>query len=315
MNRKRRNRFAAVFIALLTLSATDAVAADQPSKHMNGSDNIYPCVSAPLPTDPVGDFSSAHFQHNDGGFELQAWRYPCDGDRSVPMMTVIPEASASPLFCADEGLMVQGMRQDNHYRLVQDPMNPDESFCGLVVVPTTLAIINMGTGTGMGMGGHNFDLDQEFTYMFDPAQQHGMDFFPYHSDDYGVGSMGHAIGQQIGLSGVWYDPDTEGQGFSIQMTAGGLIMFYFGYDAAGSRLWLISSLEVPPLAFADSMTMTLFQGAGGVFGQPMPDTDSWGQVELTFDDCDTGRAVLDGKDGRMEMALTKLAGIDGLLCH
>ena len=317
MNTKSGTLKTIFLLTLVTLTVSSAMAAEAGSKHNDDSDDIYPCLSAPLPIDPIGNVNTAHFDQDDGGFELQAWRYPCDGDRSIPMITIIPDPGTTPLFCPDDGLMVQSMRQDNHYRMVQDPTNPEGSFCGVVVVPTTLAIVDSGTGhgAGPGMGGHNFDLDQEFTYMFDPAGQHGMDLFAYHSDAYGVDSMGHAIGQHIGLTGVWYDPETEGQGFTIQMTPRGLILFYYGYDALGARLWLISSLETPPLAFADSMGMDLFRGAGGVFGQPMPDTESWGRVELTFDDCDSGRAVLEGTDGRIEMALIKLAGIEGVLCH
>jgi hypothetical protein len=298
---------AATLFAALAFPTANAMADVQFAKHMDDFDAAYPCVSAPLPSEPIGDFNMSHFANEGEGYSIQAWRYPCDGDRSVPMFTVIPDPGDSPLFCPDQGLLIQGMRQDGHYRLVQDPMNPSEAFCGVVVVPTTLAMV--------GMGGHMSNLDQDFTFMFDPDQQQGMDLFGYHAGDYGVNSMGHTIGRHNGLTGVWYDPETQGQGFSIQMTPGGLILFYFGYDAAGSRLWLISSLENPPLAFADSITMALFQGAGGVFGQPMPDTEAWGEAELTFDDCDTGNATLDGTDGRIEMALVKLAGVQHLQCY
>jgi hypothetical protein len=111
-----------------------------------------------------------------------------------------------------------------------------------------------------------------------------------------TGVHGHACGSTdaapaLDISGSWYDPSHDGEGFIIQQYSGTeAIAFYFSYDSSGKQAWMFNTGRVSGnrLSFPD-----LLQPLGGEFGRSYnPDTvevQHWGALEFELD-CKQGPA-------------------------
>jgi hypothetical protein len=42
------------------------------------------------------------------------------------------------------------------------------------------------------------------------------------------------------LSGLWYDPTLDGEGFNVLVADAGMVVFFYGHDTNDERLWLAS---------------------------------------------------------------------------
>ncbi|MDR2013741.1 MAG: hypothetical protein LBQ20_12090 [Rhodanobacter sp.] len=114
------------------------------------------------------------------------------------------------------------------------------------------------------------------------------------------------------ITGDWYDPAYDGSGFNVTMTPTGLILFYYGWDNSGHRLWLISDIGPTQIAPGTAITLNMNETVGGHFLTPAtPSTLSkWGTLTLNFAaDGITASATLDGNDGKVGLSLQKLAGM------
>jgi len=118
----------------------------------------------------------------------------------------------------------------------------------------------------------------------------------------------------VGVNGVWYDPAYTGSGFNLLLSSAGLIVTYYGWDAAHSRLWLTSDLG--PVTITPGLPFTLNMGetAGGSFATPAPPSTNsiWGTVTFDFENCSAAKATLSGKDGTVNLNLRQLARPNGL---
>ncbi len=94
------------------------------------------------------------------------------------------------------------------------------------------------------------------------------------------------------LSGSWYDPTHDGEGFNIEvLDANRAVIYWFTFDPQGNRRWMfgIGEFRNGKLVVDDMLTTS-----GGVFG---PDFDPatvvktrWGSLELDID-CNGGTAT------------------------
>ena len=119
------------------------------------------------------------------------------------------------------------------------------------------------------------------------------------------------------LSGLWFNPELEGEGFNILVTENRLLVYFYGYTASGERLWLVSDLVPGPIGPNELVELTLYEAIGGIFEAPAPSAESlqvWGTLRIQFDDCDSGLAQLEGADGSKDSQIEKLASIDGTGC-
>jgi len=121
------------------------------------------------------------------------------------------------------------------------------------------------------------------------------------------------VPEPAGLAGLWFDPAFDGEGYSVLVTSSGIFLYYYGHDATGKRLWLISDSIAGPISFGQSIEFTMHQGSG-TFADPSPDLDEWGTMVLIFDSCTAGRAQMTGNDGTKKVDITKLTGIGDLDC-
>ncbi len=124
-----------------------------------------------------------------------------------------------------------------------------------------------------------------------------------------------------GISGLWYDPSLDGEGYNVIFTLGPegpvIVIFFYGYSAGGERLWLVTENIPTSLNFGDSVEAVVFEARGGTFDAPAPSAGAlipWGTIRIQFADCARGSARLEGADGQKLSLITKLAGIDGMPC-
>jgi len=119
------------------------------------------------------------------------------------------------------------------------------------------------------------------------------------------------------FNGLWYDPALDGEGYNIITTPSGTVIFFYGSDRHGERLWLLSELVTTPLEAGQTMTVTMLESTGGSFSEPISSARGlsiWGELELRFDDCSAGEALLAGIDGEKRSELVKLVGVPGTGC-
>lgn len=117
-----------------------------------------------------------------------------------------------------------------------------------------------------------------------------------------------------GSNGIWYDPAYTGSGFNVLMSGAGLIVTYYGWDAAHNRLWLTSDIGPATITPGLPIVLNMSQTSGGSFAAPAPPATNavWGSVTLDFASCTAAKATLSGKDGTVALSLRQLARPSGL---
>ncbi len=126
------------------------------------------------------------------------------------------------------------------------------------------------------------------------------------------------VTQPAGLSGLWYDPALDGEGYNIIYTTSGLLVYFYGYNDQGERIWLISDLYSGELNFGETVNLTFLELTGGTFAAPASPADNasvWGSLEITFNDCGTALFKIDGADGVKNSETVKLTDISGVVCE
>lgn len=125
------------------------------------------------------------------------------------------------------------------------------------------------------------------------------------------------IADPRGLSGLWYDPLTDGQGLDLQWIQGDqLVVVFYGHRDSGANLFLTGVRAGVP-SFGESLQIELTVTEGGRFNDLNPAAvhrDPWGRLTLRFDSCSSATATLDGRDGRQTLALVRLTTPAGLNC-
>ena len=120
------------------------------------------------------------------------------------------------------------------------------------------------------------------------------------------------------LSGSWYDPSHDGEGYNIEVLIDGrVVVYWFSYDPAGQRRWFFGLGDIidGKLVFDDMLT-----SSGGLFGPDFnPETvefKPWGRLELDLD-CHQGTASYSSTEegfGSGTLDLIRLTNIDQLNC-
>jgi hypothetical protein len=91
------------------------------------------------------------------------------------------------------------------------------------------------------------------------------------------------------LSGTWYNPDRDGEGFIIDVAnAGNIVISFYTYDNTGQQMWLIGTGDVDgSVAVIDFyVTEGGFYGSG--FDPELVNKAFWGTGIFTFSECATG---------------------------
>jgi hypothetical protein len=123
------------------------------------------------------------------------------------------------------------------------------------------------------------------------------------------------LNNDLGVNGLFYDPNNPGHGFNFVVHGSGLTVYHYGHTATGERLWLVSETFAGDLEFDAPIELAMSEVLSGVFGQPQFELTSWGTLTIDLADCDTGHASFSGIDGALEMDFIRLTGIPGIRCQ
>jgi hypothetical protein len=98
-----------------------------------------------------------------------------------------------------------------------------------------------------------------------------------------------------------------------------LVLYYYGWDSEGNRLWLISGNGPTTVTTGNLVTLPMQQTNGGTFLDPADPTTTmtaWGSLQITYTSCDRATAKLIGNDGVSEVDLDVdvLARVLGRVC-
>mgnify|MGYP001815903692 CR=1 FL=1 len=266
------------------------------------------CNPYPIPTTPQGPVIKKKYSRWDDTFDLTVWRYPCDEQSSYVIFTINPTSNEPPFVCSVSITYIQDEIQTEDYKLTQDPAGEAGSFCGDVVIKTSLAI------TERYRPSPEIDLERSFDVFWDLGD-HNERFtvFAYDPSDYGIGEPPppESMTNDMGISGLFFDPNNSGHGFDINKHEQALVIYYYGHSAGGQRLWLISENYYGDIEFNTEIKLGLIEIAEGTFGNPVFNPSDWGELTIEFADCDTGHATLDGIDGKISFDFIRLTGLEG----
>jgi acetyl esterase/lipase len=125
------------------------------------------------------------------------------------------------------------------------------------------------------------------------------------------------IGDPAALSGSWYDPNKDGEGFTLQWQPDGrLLAYFYGYRDDRSNLNLVGLVAATP-RYGEALRIELVRFSGGRYSDYDPalvQRAAWGRVDLTFTDCDHASARLEGSDGVQTLSLVRVARVGALRC-
>jgi hypothetical protein len=134
------------------------------------------------------------------------------------------------------------------------------------------------------------------------------------------GSGGFAINQ--GIAGSWFNPDTAGQGFLIDVNPSSNFIFiaWFTYDDGSAKIgapehrWLTAQGDYS----GGSASLPLFVTSGGAFDSPQGTaTVQDGTLNISFSDCNSGSVQyqLDGDGLSGSIAIQRLLPATADLCE
>ena len=125
-----------------------------------------------------------------------------------------------------------------------------------------------------------------------------------------------------GISGSWYNPAQNGQGWVIEMagasTGSNQFLFYFyGYDNTGEQLWLLGlTTEVSDSSVTVDVLRFSGVGFGGDFDPTSASNESVGSMLFEFSDCDNATITFTSTSSELgsfstsAQRLTSIATVD-----
>jgi hypothetical protein len=109
------------------------------------------------------------------------------------------------------------------------------------------------------------------------------------------------------FNGSWYDPATDGQGFSMEVLEqyGALVSYWYTYTQAGEQRWFVLQGDL-----VDGVgEVTIYESTGGVFLQNNPTTLSvWGTGRFSAVDCQHMDFSFESAELSTSIPLTRLSG-------
>ncbi|MEM9305233.1 MAG: pectin acetylesterase-family hydrolase, partial [Pseudomonadota bacterium] len=109
------------------------------------------------------------------------------------------------------------------------------------------------------------------------------------------------------LTGIWFDPKAPGDGFTVTQGGSGTVVYFFGYDEPGQRLWLVTDLIQTELFAETTLSVPAYLGETGIFAMPGDAVAPWGTLTITPQNCDAARFELEGLDGSKTFEGIRLA--------
>jgi hypothetical protein len=125
------------------------------------------------------------------------------------------------------------------------------------------------------------------------------------------------------FSGLWYNPDQDGHGFSIMVhSATNATVFWYTFSPMGTPIWILGDGDI----IVDRIEALAYYFEGMEFGTWDPSDKrrlTWGNFTIEFHSCNSATltynstlAYESGEEfGSGTISLVKLASIDGLVCQ
>jgi len=132
-------------------------------------------------------------------------------------------------------------------------------------------------------------------------------------------SSASAFNVTPGMSGAWYDPSHNGEGYFLQILDDSqAVAFWFSYDKNGNQFWMfgVGDIEGSKITFSN-----LQSARGGKFGPDFNPEDvefpHWGTLEFDFSSCDAASVEYSGPSefGTGTLDVTRLTILWGLDCQ
>jgi hypothetical protein len=110
-------------------------------------------------------------------------------------------------------------------------------------------------------------------------------------DEYDPDNQGFDISNA--LSGTWYNPDRDGEGFMIDVAnAGNIAISFYTYDNNANQMWMIGTGDVDGSVAMIDFYITDGAMYGSNFVPESVERYAWGTGVFTFTDCATGTVEL-----------------------
>lgn len=109
------------------------------------------------------------------------------------------------------------------------------------------------------------------------------------------------------FNGSWYDPTTDGQGFSMEVLEdrGELVSYWYTYTLTGEQRWFLLAGQV----VGGIGEATIYETRGGVFLQDdQPIIEPWGTARFLPFDCNHMNLEVDSAEIVTTISLTRLSG-------
>ena len=111
------------------------------------------------------------------------------------------------------------------------------------------------------------------------------------------------------FNGAWYDPDADGQGITLEVSADGtgIVGFWYTYGDGGSQRWFTLQGTIDD----DTADVIVYETHGGEFllGQPPYQIQPWGTGRFSTRDCDHLDFEFDADEISADIPLTRLTGV------
>ncbi|WP_376696187.1 reprolysin-like metallopeptidase [Wenzhouxiangella sp. EGI_FJ10305] len=122
-----------------------------------------------------------------------------------------------------------------------------------------------------------------------------------------------------GISGQWYDPDRNGQGWFLEESAPGRVFVaWYTYDGSGDPAWIVGEGELDGNALVfDDLAMPAGTRFGDDFDVDAIESRHWGTMTMDFVDCERALVEYDSvieAFGQGSMNAARLTTLSGLEC-
>lgn len=132
----------------------------------------------------------------------------------------------------------------------------------------------------------------------------------------------HETAPMPGMSGAWYDPEQNGQGWVVEvLPEGKAVVYWFTYppeSAPGVNAWILGQGEVVGNEIRINETR-ITRGArfGDNFRPDELESSSWGTWTMRFDGCESGHMSFEGPEefGAGKFNLVRLSTLEGSPCR
>lgn len=121
-----------------------------------------------------------------------------------------------------------------------------------------------------------------------------------------------------GISGSWYDPRHDGEGFLIEILgAQTALVYWFTYDRFGNQAWIVGVGGVHGASiYIEDAIITEGARFGAAFDPGEVERTPWGHLRFDFDNCDAGTLTYAGPPdyGSGAQKLVRLTTVEETLC-